>query len=343
PIAVKHDGLFTVRGVIPRVVVSIPDTSAKQGMNIKIPIRVGELTGLDVTSIRLSLSFDGSVLDATNASNEGTVASVWEPPQFTDGVDTIDIELSGYPPLSGKGDLVYLNFDVNGEPGDSTVINFISFTFNNGDPIAIINDGSLYVNGIIPVELVLFEGISLGKKVTLSWTTASETNNYGFEVQRSSSKHQNDEDWQTIGFVAGKGTTSLTHSYLFYDQNVENETYYYRLKQIDHNGTFSYSMVIEITINNPQYVLLKQNYPNPFNSRTVINYQIPENDYVELKIYNLLGEEICLLVNKHQPPGFYSVEWNGQNNQEKSVPSGVYIYRLKVGDSTRFKKMIMLE
>jgi photosystem II stability/assembly factor-like uncharacterized protein len=197
----------------------------------------------------------------------------------------------------------------------------------------------------IPVELSSFSANATAQNVLLNWSTATETNNRGFEIERqvSTKKNKVGGRWETIGFVDGYGTTTLTHSYSYTDENVLPGKYYYRLKQIDFDGSFEYSKEIEVEVTPPTKFSLEQNYPNPFNPTTTIKYTIPNvgtsfMKFIKLKVYNTLGEEVATLVNEEKPAGSYTVKFNGSN-----LPSGVYIYRLTVGSYSAAKKLILLK
>ncbi|HSD62412.1 MAG TPA: YCF48-related protein, partial [Ignavibacteriaceae bacterium] len=198
--------------------------------------------------------------------------------------------------------------------------------------------------GIIPVELTSFNAYAGENGVTLSWQTATETNNRGFEVQRSEIGGQK-SGWEKIGFVNGSGTTTEQMSYTFIDNKVERGTYYYRLKQVDFDGTFKYSNEIEVNTSTPLVFNLEQNYPNPFNPVTSIKYSIPNtgtSTFVQLKVYNSLGEEVATLVNQNQPAGNYEVKFSASGNG-KGLSSGVYIYRLTAGNYIAAKKLVLLK
>jgi len=173
----------------------------------------------------------------------------------------------------------------------------------------------------------------------LKWSTASETNNYGFEIERKESedKSQNTE-WNTIGFINGSGTTTETRSYFFEDENLSAGTYQYRLKQIDMDGTFEYLSEVEAEISPLKDFSLEQNFPNPFNPTTLIRFQLPEESLVVLKVYDILGKEIIELLNENKEAGVHQIEFNAQN-----LPSGTYIYRISAGDKIENKKMILLK
>ncbi|RPI65343.1 MAG: hypothetical protein EHM47_18845 [Ignavibacteriales bacterium] len=133
--------------------------------------------------------------------------------------------------------------------------------------------------GTIPVELTSFTAIAQNKGVLLKWTTATELNNSGFEVERK----QENSSWSKITFLQGNGTTSSQKEYSYFDGNLASGKYLYRLKQIDFDGSFEYSNIIEADVNVLSKFELSQNYPNPFNPYTVITYSLPKAGYVSLK------------------------------------------------------------
>jgi hypothetical protein len=205
-----------------------------------------------------------------------------------------------------------------------------------------------YSDTTVPVELTSFTAsvLQYEKSVQLNWTTATETNNFGFEILRgiypANSGTQNDNEWNSIGFVPGFGTTTEPKSYSFVDENVTTGNYKYRLKQIDLDGTFEYSNEIEVEVDfTPKEFVLYQNYPNPFNPSTVISYQLPVTSNVTLKVYDILGNEIATLVNEEKQPGIYEVEFNLVSGI-RNPASGVYFYKLIAGEFTQTRKMILL-
>lgn len=213
----------------------------------------------------------------------------------------------------------------------------LSYAGSSGDSSAI----SDCWRNAVPVELTLFTGTYNGNNVSLNWSTATETNNSGFEVQRRELEKRNHfSQWQSISFVRGNGTTAEKHFYDFIDNTLNKSVpeYQYRLKQIDFNGVFSYSKIVEIEINQPDKFELLQNYPNPFNPATIISWQSPINGLQTLKVYNALGKEVATLVNENRPAGNYEVKFDG-----KDLPSGVYLYRLQAGNFTSVKKMILMK
>ncbi len=197
----------------------------------------------------------------------------------------------------------------------------------------------VYGTYVVPVELTSFTASVSENQVNLNWETATELNNSGFEVQRKI----NNNNFEMISFISGFGTSTEKHSYKFTDELKDEGTISYRLKQIDFNGDFSYSNIIEVDFNLPKEFSLNQNYPNPFNPSTRISYSLAVDSKVTLSIYNLLGEQIALLVNEVQPAGRYDLNFKAGN-----LTSGTYFYRIeaagKDGKSfTSTKKMIYIK
>jgi hypothetical protein len=196
------------------------------------------------------------------------------------------------------------------------------------------------VPNFVPVELISFSAEVVNNEVKLNWQTATETNNSGFEILRCA---QNDRVWRAIGFAIGYGTTTEPKSYLFTDENVNTGSYKYRLKQIDFDGSFTYSDIVEVEVLSLNIFSLEQNYPNPFNPSTVISYRLPVNSMVTLKIYDILGNEITTLVNEEKPAGSYVVEFNIYSDGGQNLVSGVYFYKLQAGDLIQTKKMVLMK
>jgi len=190
---------------------------------------------------------------------------------------------------------------------------------------------------IVPVELVSFNYELYNGSVKLDWITATEVNNRGFEILRF---EQSDNNWATIGFVPGFGTTTEPNSYAFTDENISSGFYSYRLKQVDFNGQYEYSEIIEVEVLSPNKFSLEQNYPNPFNPSTVIKYTISNKQFVTLKVYDVLGNEVATLVNEQLPAGEYEVEFKPESSI-KNPASGVYFYKLIAGTFSETKKMIL--
>jgi len=193
---------------------------------------------------------------------------------------------------------------------------------------------AIYGMFIVPVELTSFAAVIVDDNVQLNWTTATELNNQGFEIQRRTG----DGEFEKVGFVPGHGTTTDIQVYSYVDSKVASGNYTYRLKQIDFNGTFEYSDEVAVEITAPVEFTLEQNYPNPFNPSTVIKYSIPDNGFVSLVVYNLLGEKVASLVNGVQDAGRYEINFDASN-----LASGIYVYSLKAGSFSSVKKMLLMK
>jgi hypothetical protein len=186
------------------------------------------------------------------------------------------------------------------------------------------------------VELSFFSAIILENGVKLKWRTETEISNYGFEILRST---QNDE-WDVLGFVQGYGNSNSPKNYSFVDENVSSGKYSYRLKQIDTDGQFEYSKVIEVVAGKiPNEIVLEQNYPNPFNPTTTIKFAVAETQKAELKVFDVLGNEVVSLFNGVAEEGIiYELELNGEN-----LSSGIYFYRLETNSKVENRKMLLLK
>ncbi len=195
-------------------------------------------------------------------------------------------------------------------------------------------------NPILPVELASFASVINKNNVDLKWSTVSEENNKGFEVERK--RNIKDNEWQTVSFIEGKGTTNTQQNYTYADRNLQSGTYNYRLKQIDFNGNYKYyelSNFVEIGI--PKNFDLSQNYPNPFNPSTKINYQLPKDAFVKINIYDLTGRLISTLTNTQQTAGYYTVEFN--SSMTNGIASGIYFYRIEAADFVSTKRMVLVK
>ena len=184
----------------------------------------------------------------------------------------------------------------------------------------------------VPVELTSFIATASGSNVILQWQTATETNNYGFEVQRRSAE----SEYEALGFVAGSGTTTEPRSYFFTDSKIPNGQYFYRLKQMDYNGTFSFSDEIATEVNAPAEYALEQNYPNPFNPTTNINFSLAEAGVVKLAVYNLLGQKVAVILDESRDAGSHSVTFDASE-----LPSGAYFYTIETAQFKQTKKMLL--
>lgn len=188
----------------------------------------------------------------------------------------------------------------------------------------------------VPVELTSFTASGSEKGITLNWVTASELNNRGFEVQKS----KDGFNYYTIAFIKGAGSSTEQNNYVYNDffENKGKQILYYRLKQLDLDGRGNFSKEIQVEFNCPIVFSLDQNYPNPFNPSTKISYSIPQKENVSLKVYDILGNEVAVLVNEVKEQGVYDINFSALN-----LASGTYIYKLTAGTYTSVKKMIFIK
>jgi hypothetical protein len=309
------------------------------GANVDFIVESASLGNFDPYGIMSSTFAESTTFDTTATFSNGDVVpgyvlrtssgdrgNVMAAGKWDSGVWTVEFKRtnsgSDYDftvPIGGTVDFTHEIFDNTG----------------GGHP----NDGfdatvyTLDFSGIIPVELVSFTAQVIDEVVHLKWTTATEQNNLGFEVERKT-----DGSYSKIGFVSGHGTTTELQNYTFTDERLESGTYFYRLKQVDFDGTFEYSSAVEVEINTPNEFALEQNYPNPFNPKTQIQFSIPTKEFVVLILYDELGNVISELMSEDKPAGKYKVNYDATN-----LSSGIYFYRLKAGNFVETKKMILLK
>lgn len=220
-----------------------------------------------------------------------------------------------------------------------TVYYYVSASGSNGRTVTkpLVAPGGVYkhkVDVTLPVELTAFTADWNGSQIVLRWSTASEVNNRGFEIERRTEQTV----WQTIGFINGAGNTAENKQYRFNDYSITKGKLYYRLKQYDYSGEFSYSSVIEVEPAAPAVFSLDQNYPNPFNPETEIRFSIPAQGNVLFEIYNIYGELIQVPVNRMLPAGGHSVRFNAAG-----LATGVYYSRLTASGQTAVRKMLYLK
>jgi hypothetical protein len=187
----------------------------------------------------------------------------------------------------------------------------------------------------LPVELSSFVSIVNRNDVKLNWTTVTEINNSGFDIERAVSNGE----FHKVGFVAGNGNTSTQRNFSFTDKGLNHGTYNYRLKQIDFNGNFEYfNLSNEVNIGVPSSYSLSQNYPNPFNPSTKIDYELPSDGRVSIVLYDLSGKEVETMLNESRTAGYYSLNFNAGN-----LSSGIYFYKITANNFTMTKKMMLVK
>ena len=213
---------------------------------------------------------------------------------------------------------------------DSMYVNVHSTTFPGGEL-----RHQMILDNPLPVELTSFTSSVTGNTVLLKWSTSSELNNSGFNIERSSLN----SDWTVIGNAEGHGNSAVTNNYSFTDRNLNSGIYYYRLKQIDFNGNYEYfNLSNEVSIGIPAEYNLSQNYPNPFNPVTRIEYQLPVQGIVNITLYDLTGKEVAQLINEVRSAGYYTIDLNAS-----ALTSGVYFYTIKANNFVNTKKLMVIK
>ena len=225
---------------------------------------------------------------------------------------------------------------------DTTTTDTTKYTYRlyayNADTVSAFSNIATIVT-VLPVELTSFTANVVDGKVVISWGTATEINNAGFSIERSN----DNKKFTEIAFVKGKGTSTDKSIYNYTDKSALSGKYYYRLKQVDFDGTYQYYKSIEIDLGLPKNYSLEQNYPNPFNPSTTIRFALTTSAKVNIKLYNTLGQEVATILNGELNAGIHETIFNASN-----LSSGVYFYRLEVhgADGSNFvstKRMLLMK
>ena len=293
-----------------------------------------QVTPGSTNNYTVSLKGGPAVKGGFNVAARFGVLSTTDP-----GAQKIMTELThNAPKVFGSADSVYWTFKYTApaSPGTDTIYAAGNSVNGDGSPTDLDNwnfspNFPIQISQVVPVELTSFSATRKNNGVELSWTTATELNNRGFEIQKNLTGK-----WEVIGEVKGNGTTTLPNSYSFTDFNLVQGKIQYRLKQVDFSGEFEYSNVIEVEVEAINGYSLSQNYPNPFNPSTVISFRMPSAGNVLLNIYNSLGEKVATLVNGVMPAGEHSVSFKADN-----LPSGLYFYKLQTDGASLTRKMVL--
>ena len=264
--------------------------------------------------------------------------------------DSLDIRISTSDTSVASFTTVLAAYDVNTFPNPDFGEYKLDLSGFAGQDIYIafrhfdVNGNGMYVDdisvsgGVVPVELASFTALVSENDVTLSWTTATEINNKGFNIER----RKGEDSWNNIGFAEGHGSTTEIQSYTFIDKDLAAGNYSYRISQVDFDGNVEYyELNQEIEIEAPNSYTLSQNYPNPFNPSTQINFSLAADSRMILKVFNILGQEVATLINGQMAAGSHIVNFDAAN-----LSSGVYIYKIEAAgnDGSSFnaiKKMVL--
>lgn len=251
---------------------------------------------------------------------------------FTDANNGTAVGLSGTIIRTTNGGTNWTT-QTSGTPNDLKSVSFINTDI--GTAVGISGVILRTENGALPVEMTSFTITMDGaNNFVLRWDTATEVNNYGFEIERNEPRNTK---WKKIGFVQGHGNSNSPQEYSFTDKAFGATEFKYRLKQIDFDGEFEYSPEVEVKLEIPADFFVKQNFPNPFNPTTRIEFVIPTDNLVQIKVYNVLGMEVATLLNEYRQAGTHSIEFNACN-----LSSGIYFYKAVSGNISEIKKMILL-
>ena len=307
-----------------------PTFSAKTDFatgNTPFSISIGDFNGDGKPDLVVANDLSNTVSVMLNMTTPGATT-----PSFS--VKT-DFTAGSYPNSVAIGD-----FNGDGKP---------DLVLANGED----NTVSIFLNAAVlplPVELTSFSVTAGLNTVELAWKTATEVNNAGFEIQRTVFSNQSIvnsktgqgstmNNWTKVGFVAGHGTTNAPQQYACADNVGNAGTYSYRLKQIDHDGAFTYSQAVQVTVAVPKVLALSQNFPEPFNPSTTIQFTVPSDGKATIKVYNAIGQEVATLFNDEAATGVvHQVQFNGSN-----LASGIYFSRLEFGGKMQVKKMLLLK
>ena len=328
------------------------------GINYSVKVQISSSTASShLGSSNLRFSFEGDVsyplspVQDTNytfqnfSEDNYEVAKIVRPSLNQIG---INIELNNlnngtlvaqYPDWS---DIVTINFIVDVPNGYANLTWDLSASVFFGDDESTLWNKEGFNNKnstVIPVELTSFTRSILNGKVLLKWETATETNNSGFSIERS----KDNIGFSEISFIRGNGTTTDKSSYSYIDNSALAGKYYYRLKQVDLDGSFHYSKTVEVDLGIPKQFSVDQNYPNPFNPATTIRFALPMNAKVNIKLYNTLGQEVANILNSDLGAGVHETTFNASN-----LSSGVYFYKLEAHgvDGSNFistKRMLLMK
>ncbi|NOX19386.1 MAG: T9SS type A sorting domain-containing protein, partial [Chlorobi bacterium] len=335
PSANVTNGSITINAC-PEVAIEIPDidaTSLNTGEEIHVMIASSDITDLGVVSFEFTLTYNPELLTAVGINTDGTISGAdgWTATANTETPGIINVGGSGSGELTGSGDFIEIIFTKDYDYGESDLIS-TSWLFNDGCPTANVTNGAI----LLPVELTSFTGTTKENNITLQWATATEVNNKGFELFRNG---------EEITFINGYGTSADERVYSFIDKNLSQGKYNYQLVQVDFDGSNRQVGEIEVIMNNiPKKYSLKQNYPNPFskgsggNTSTKIEYSLPEESFVNITIYDMLGKKIAQLVSEKKAAGNYVIDFNAGN-----LSNGIYLYKMTSNNFTLVKKMILLK
>ena len=354
------------RIVVAPVQATLKQFSTGTGTTFAFPVEVSDLSGKEVYSADLTLSYNPNLLKAVGATTQGTIAQSFGNPVFNVTPGQIKIAMAGTSALTGSGVLVYVNFEVSGAKGNSSVLRFVTMTLNEGEPPVDTQNGLLTIANTPPTVPRLLEPINGSTLNTLNptfkWRPSSDADKtevlaYALFVGT---------DTLNLNRIQGAPAGQDTLRYkLAGNQTLQRSTrYFWRLETGDGEATTKsavYSFRTSDTATRiesersatPSIFALHQNHPNPFgsgatsrvagNPETVIRYELPRAVKVQLTIYNLLGYPIRKLVDQEQAPGLYEIRWDGRETSGRHAGSGIYFYQIAAGPFRAMRKMLIVQ
>jgi hypothetical protein len=234
--------------------------------------------------------------------------------------------------------------DLGGQSSGSAPAGTVTSTTTVGSALGYFTLGTLTGDNPLPVELAAFEALADFSQIELTWTTASESNNLGFNIYRKASGN---DSWNKVNasLIEGQGNASYASDYSFVDSKVvAGETYGYKLESVSVNGLAIEEKVVEVSVPVPDDYALFNNYPNPFNPTTNIKFQLPESQQIRLAIYDVNGSLVKTLSNNRvYPGGEHIVSWDATDNAGNRVATGIYLYQFQAGSFVKTGKMILVK
>ncbi len=299
------------------------------------------IVAIDFTFNNLGLSIPNSLVENVDYIVQGDFFNYPTKNILKVGPNKVSVNILAFTPTpvslsTTPKAIILLNFTII-DGGQSSMLTWTKTEITPSfiAPVYTIGNWPNLFNDPLPVELSSFTSKFLNDKIQLNWGTKTEVNNYGFNVER----RINEGDWKSIGFVEGHGNSNSPKNYSFTDNDLfaGGSKFVYRLKQIDNDGQFEYSDVVEVEIM-PTEFELSQNYPNPFNPSTTIRFSLPTETRLKINIYNMLGEMVQSLAEGSYEAGYHKVTFNAS-----SLPSGAYIYRIESSEFVQVRKMILIK